>query len=166
MKPVLACLFLALTCLAAAQIEGDRIAESRKQRAQQVEAFRAFTGVSLNGQYDWKLQQLIGETVKPYGVKWAQPSRTVPVIWLTFETQEDRLLPKGRVIATFRAQLRTELQTDRLGQLQIIRHPWGVDLLTFIAESKEAAQLRAETEVVRLMRDFGELWKASHRPPQ
>ena len=160
-----ASLFLPLCFLGAyamAQWEGDRVSDAKRRRTAQLEAFKSFTGVNLNGQYGPKMQSLIGETLAPYEVKWGAPSPTVPVMWFMYETQEDKLLPEGYVIATLSIDLRTELGQNDLFQTKMIKQPWGVARWTFVAVSKEAAESRACEHVVAIMKQFGELWRESH----
>ena len=147
------------------QIEPDRRIESARLRKNQLAAFSTFTAVNLNGQYDHRIQFLIQDTLKPYGVKWGSPSPTVPVLWLEFSTREDPMLAKDQVLASLRVELRTELKPSQPNEpLHMIRQPFGVAGWTFVAASKEAAHERVSKEIESLMQRFGELWQSSRKP--
>lgn len=142
-------------------LEPDRRVIERETRARQVAAFRGFTALNLNGQYSHEIMRAVAETLEPFGVRWAQPSRTVPVLEIQFTTREDPMVPKGHVLCLLTLELRTETKREANGSLAMIRHPFGLRGWTFVAESSKAGEERAIQEVRSLMQRFGEIWKES-----
>ncbi|MFY9233963.1 MAG: hypothetical protein WAO58_05820 [Fimbriimonadaceae bacterium] len=140
-------------------MEGDRIEAARKSRAITVDAFRSFTALHLESQFAYEIGRTAADTLKVNGVVFGQPSKTVPTLSITFETHEDKMLPPGQVIGTLRMELTT---VERIrGQMRLIKQPWGVACSPFVAKSKQVALERGISEVERLMKVFGELWRES-----
>lgn len=145
------------------QLEPDRIAIQREQEKNLLADFRTFEALSLNGQYGTAILMTVGDTLKEFGVRWAEPGPKVPVLVLTFQTSADPLLPSGYVIGTLSAELRTELTRDLFKPNRHIRHPFGMSPRSFIATSEKDAEERAIKELKPFLERLGKLWRESHR---
>lgn len=156
--------FLFATALLGSQgiDEGDRRAWDKQQHTNLVKEFRSFHALSLNGDYGPELQARIIDVLKPYGVKWAAQSKSIPLIYLTYSKRPDSQLPTGYVLGTIMVELRTELDKFEPGKSRrVIQHALGMAPVSFVAKSGMAADHQAEQLLRPFLKRLGTLWKES-----